>query len=180
MSTLTEPSEAEFRRFHQRTSRRVYGYVRRNCDEAECDDVIAEVFLVAWRRWGQVPADPMPWLLATARRTLANHWRSRNRQERLAAELAGVRDLAGSDPANVAVERADLLRALAGLDPDDREILLLAGWDGLDSAGVATVLGITPVAARARLSRARRRLAARIDEPGTTADPLPSLLIEGS
>ena len=168
MSTLTEPSEAEFRRFHQRTSRRVYGYVRRNCDEAECDDVIAEVFLVAWRRWGQVPADPMPWLLATARRTLANHWRSRNR------------DLAGSDPANVAVERADLLRALAGLDPDDREILLLAGWDGLDSAGVATVLGITPVAARARLSRARRRLAARIDEPGTTADPLPSLLIEGS
>ncbi|MFV0406410.1 MAG: RNA polymerase sigma factor [Propioniciclava sp.] len=36
--------------------------------------------------------------------------------------------------------------------------MLLAGWDGLDSGGIAAVLGISPTAVRARLSRARQRL----------------------
>lgn len=180
MSAPLPPSEAEFRRFHERTSPRVYGYVRRHCQEAESDDVIAEVYLVAWRRWGAIPADPLPWLLATARKTLANHWRSRDRQERLATELRGVQRLASPDPATQAVERADLLAALAGLDADDREILLLVGWDGLDSAGAATVLGITATAARARLSRARRRLAARIDPPRPATQSRLSLLTEGN
>ena len=40
------------------------------------DDVIADVFLVAWRRLEEVPADPLPWLLGVARRTLANRCRS--------------------------------------------------------------------------------------------------------
>lgn len=158
----------------------MYGYVRRHCDEAECDDVLAEVFVVAWRRWGELPADPIPWLLATARKTLANHWRSRDRRTRLATELAGIRDLSSDDPASVAVERAELLAALAALDQPDREILLLVGWDGLDSAGAAKVLGITPVAARARLSRARHRLASRTETPSGGSRPHSSLLIEGS
>lgn len=180
MGTPTQPSEAEFRRFHERTSPRVYGYVRRRCRETECDDVIADVYLVAWRRWSELPVDPLPWLLTTARKTLANHWRSRDRRERLAAELGGVHQLAGPDPATQAVERTDLLTALAGLDADDREILLLVGWDGLDSAGAAAVLGITAFAARARLSRARRRLAASVDPPAAGTRPRPSLLVEGN
>jgi RNA polymerase sigma-70 factor (ECF subfamily) len=34
-------------------------------------DVVAETFLVAWRRLDDVPADPLPWLYGVARRVLA-------------------------------------------------------------------------------------------------------------
>ena len=68
-----------------------------------------------------------------------------------------------------------MLAALETLSSDDRELLLLVGWDGLDAASVAEVLGCTPDAARARLSRARRRLEAALFEPGPAA-PAPNSL----
>jgi len=71
------------------------------------------------------------------------------------------------------VERADLLAALAQLSADDREILLLTGWDGLDAAGVAEVLDCSAQAARARLSRARRRLAEQLNERPEALTPPP-------
>lgn len=179
MSTPTPP-ESEFRRLYERTSTRVYHYVRRHCHEADCDDVLADVYLVAWRRFHELPADPVPWLLGTARKTMSHLWRSRDRQQRLTAELRGVHHLAGPDCAVEAIERTDLLTALTALDPDDREVLLLTGWDGLDSAGVATVLGISRVAARARLSRARRRFAQRYDPPQAIQHSPYSLLTEGN
>ncbi len=167
----------------ERTSARVYGYVRRHCDDADCDDVVAEVFLVAWRRFAELPPDPVPWLMATSRHLLGNHWRSRDRRVRLDAELRAVHQLAmAPDPAGLAVDRAGMLAALAALNADDREMLLLIGWDGLDASGAAEVLGCSPTAARARLSRARRRLKRALD--GGPAAPLlgperTSLLSEG-
>ncbi|MDQ7991695.1 MAG: sigma-70 family RNA polymerase sigma factor [Propionicimonas sp.] len=155
--------EAEFRAWYQRTSPRVYAYVRRHCPDDDCDDVIAEVYLVAWTRLAELPADAVPWLIGTARNVLANSWRARSRRRQLAAELAGLNDLASADPAGLAVERTDLLRAIGQLGADDQEVLLLAGWDGLDSSGIATVLGCSVAAARTRLSRARRRLADRLN-----------------
>jgi RNA polymerase sigma-70 factor (ECF subfamily) len=165
---------------HERTSTRVYGYVRRHCDEADCDDVIDDVYLVAWRRFHELPSDPIPWLLGTARRVLANLWRSRSRRERLTAELAGVAQLAAPDCATQAVERADLLTALAAMSPNDREILLLVGWDGLTSEGAAAALGISRAAAHARLSRARRRLARQFEDAEPEAAPRLSPLTEGN
>jgi DNA-directed RNA polymerase specialized sigma24 family protein len=43
---------------------------------AKPDEVVAEVFLVAWRRLDVVPCDSLPWLLGVARRALANHHRA--------------------------------------------------------------------------------------------------------
>ena len=48
--------------------------------------------------------------------------------------------------------------ALGSLKRRDQEVLLLVGWDGLDRAQAATVLGITAVLFSVRLHRARRRL----------------------
>ena len=180
MSTPTAPTDAEFRKLYERTSTRVYGYVRRYCQAADCADVIAEVYLVAWRRFDQLPVDPVPWLFGTARKVLANLWRSRDRRARLDAELCGLYELATPDVANQAVDRADLLQALAALEPDDREILLLTGWDGLDSSAAGKVLGVSAVAARARLSRARRRLMGHLDTTGSAIRPSLSLLTEGN
>ena len=54
----------------------------------EADDVVADVFVVAWRRIGDVPAEPRTWLLGIARRVLANRHRSAKRQRALYERLA--------------------------------------------------------------------------------------------
>lgn len=155
--------EAEFRDLFDRTALRLRAYVRRHCAEPDCDDVLSEVYLVAWRRFTELPDDPLPWLLGTARRVLANHWRGRGRHDRLTAELQGLESLAVEpDVAGQAVERTVMLEALTALGSEDRELLLLVGWDGLDTAGLAAVLGCSAGAARMRLSRARQRLEAEL------------------
>jgi RNA polymerase sigma-70 factor (ECF subfamily) len=166
MDPKVTTTEADFRAWYQRTSPRVYAYVRRYSTEADCDDVIAEVYLTAWRRFDDLPADSVPWLIGTARNVLANSWRARGKRQRLTAELVNLTAL------------ADLLRAISRLGQSDQEVLLLAGWDGLDSAGLATALGCSTTAARARLSRARRRLADGLDARTKVPSPLLQLIPE--
>ena len=54
-------------------------------------------------------------------------------------------------------QRRRLRAALCTLSEPDRELLLLVAWEGLTSAEAAEVLGISKVAARSRLHRARHR-----------------------
>ncbi len=178
MDDHTARGDVEFRAWYLRTSPRVYAYVRRYCSEDDCDDVIAEVYLTAWSRFDTLPGEPVPWLIGVARNVLANSWLARDRRRRLTAEWAGLNHLAAPDCAGQAVERTDLLRAIRSLNPDDQEVLLLAGWDGLDSSGIATVLGCSVAAARTRLSRARRRLADRLSDPAEAAHPQFRLVTE--
>ncbi|MEE9963885.1 MAG: sigma-70 family RNA polymerase sigma factor [Propionicimonas sp.] len=164
MSADLAARQTEFRNCFHLTSRRVYAYVRRHCDESDCDDVIAEVYLAAWRHFADLPTDPVPWLIGTARKVLANHWRSRGRRQRLATDLAGIESMAAPDLADQAIDRLSLIHALATLSEQDRDLLLMVGWDGLDTDGVAAALDCSADAARTRLSRARRRLLAQLDQ----------------
>jgi RNA polymerase sigma factor (sigma-70 family) len=126
-------------------------------------DAVAEVFLTAWRRLDDVPEGDAArvWLYATARKVIANQRRSARRrfalQERLAREPAAVQqEPAGSD---------DLVHeALRRLRPRDREVLLLAEWEGLTPVQIAGVLGCLTVTARGRLHRARARFRAAFEE----------------
>jgi RNA polymerase sigma-70 factor (ECF subfamily) len=105
-----------------------------------------------------VPDDPLPWLLAVARRVLANRRRRDARQGALARVLRLERPLAAIAPSEV-LHGAEVWRALAALSPRDRELLLLMAWEGLSTARAARVLGIRANTCSARLSRARRRFA---------------------
>jgi RNA polymerase sigma-70 factor (ECF subfamily) len=49
------------------------------------------------------------------------------------------------------------------LSDDDRELLLLVSWEGLSPSEAAKVLGISALATRSRLHRARRRLLALVE-----------------
>ena len=62
-------------------------------------------------------------------------------------------------------DRLALADAFARLSEDDRETLLLVGWDGLTPQQAAEVLGCTANAFAARLSRARRRLSTHLGDP---------------
>lgn len=159
-----------------------YGLRRVDADTAR--EVAAETFTVAWRRADAVPDDPLPWLLATARRVLANEVRRRGRAERLAGRLHEATltggDAAGGDGGPVrdhaqqVVGAAVLRAALDRLGERDREVLLLVAWEGLDHAGLATTLGCSVGAARVRLHRARRRLAGALETPPARAPHPPT------
>jgi DNA-directed RNA polymerase specialized sigma24 family protein len=129
-----------------------------------------EVFVIACRRLDQVPAEPLPWLLACARRVLANQRRSADRQRAVAARLTVT---SAPAPPEWELGGDSLLRALAMLSERDREVLLLIAWEGLEPAQAAAALERSRATLAVRLHRARRRLAAaleRVQQP----DPLPT------
>lgn len=130
--------------------------------QSDAQDAVAEVFLTAWRRLDDVPDGDAArvWLYATARRVLANQRRSLRRrlalQERLTSEATPAPDPSG--------EAALVRDALARLAPRDREVLLLAEWEGLTAEQIASVVGCLAVTARGRLYRARRRFKSVYEE----------------
>jgi RNA polymerase sigma-70 factor (ECF subfamily) len=153
----------------------VWRYFKRRTP-ADHEDLVTEVFLVAWRRRDQVPREPLPWLYGVARRVLANHRRADDRREALAARAAAHAAVAAPDPAEAVGLRTDLARALAGLSDHDRELVLLVAWEGLTLAEAAAALGCRRGAAAVRLHRARRRLHTVLhDESGPTLASMTAL-----
>ena len=63
------------------------------------------------------------------------------------------------------------MNAVAGLDPEDRDLLVLVAWEGMTSVAAAAVLGVPPGTVRSRLHRIRTRLADHRPDP--TADCRP-------
>ena len=145
---------------------RVCAYVARRGRREGVEDVAAEVFAIAWRRRDKLPSDPLPWLLRTARNVLSNQRRADATREAIPFRIVATPYAASS--ADVASSREDaraVIAALARLDGSDREVIMLIHWDGLTAAQAARVVGCSHVAARARLMRARRRLAAALEDP---------------
>jgi RNA polymerase sigma-70 factor, ECF subfamily len=148
-------------------STHVFAYALRQLGSAaDAQDVVADTFLVAWRRWADVPDRALPWLLVVARNTIANRRRHERRQSRLTDTAAVLERLAG--PAAGAdqsvIERAALLQALGQLSEAEREALVLVAWTPLSRAEAAAVAGCSQRAFEVRLSRARARLTRCLDD----------------
>lgn len=131
--------------------------LRRVPTEADAEDVVAEAFAVAWRRVDRLPESDVarPWLLAIARRIVANQRRGSARRFRLGLRIRAEAPWS-STPPDVETPATE---ALARLRPDDQELLRLLAWDGLSQAEAGIVLGISANAVAIRLHRARRRFA---------------------
>jgi RNA polymerase sigma factor (sigma-70 family) len=159
-----ELAEARFSRLYRDHEREILRYaLRRSAEPQDAADVVAETFLVAWRRLGEVPIDAEArlWLYATARRVLANHQRGIKRRCRLAERLRD--ELRQQLPLQPAPGRP-VLDALADMGNADRELLMLVAMEELSPSEAARVLGVSAMAVRTRLHRARRRLRARLAE----------------
>ena len=146
----------------------VRGYLRQRTDAATADDLLSDVFVIAWRRLEKVPPDPLPWLLACARNVLAHSYRSERRRVALIDRL---RDTTRPESMAVWGGSGRLAQALGALGERDREALLLIVWDDLSPEQAAAVLGCSRRAFAMRLHRGRKRLAAalsaadRLDSP---------------
>lgn len=164
---MSDAREDRFCALYDSTRPRIIAYaLRRTSSREDAADVVAETFEIAWRRLDDVPVGHagLLWLYVTARHVIANHGRrARRRNEtitRLAEELRGV-PLRTEAPDE---ESLVMQSSLASLSPDERELLMLAGWEGLSAADIGRVLGCSPTAARIRLHRARVRLGSALAE----------------
>lgn len=145
----------------------VLAYARRRLGRPEeAEEVAAETFIVAWRRFGEIPGEPLPWLYGVARHTILNVRRSERRRKDLvrALEDEGLRvgELAERLPLVVA-EDVRLTHALDTLTADEREALLLVAWEELTSAQAAQVMGVSRSTFTRRLTAARQNLRRALD-----------------
>lgn len=162
-----EERSAAFRRIYEAHYSAIAAYARRRLDPHDADDLVAETFLVAWRRIEDVPPGDrtLPWLYAVAGRTLMQRRRSRRRWDRLVVRLGSVRQ-SESETAGPPVETDDrevVSQALARLRPQDQELLRLAEWEELGRAELARTFGCTPNAIAIRLHRAHRRFSQALE-----------------
>jgi len=145
----------------------IYRYCfRRTASADRAADLTSVTFLEAWRRREvALPGDMvLPWLFGVATNVLRNERRRRRRYKAALDRLPATRD--EPDLADDATDRIDgerrmraALHLLGRLPRGERDVFVLAGWQGLSLMEAAYALGISPGAARTRLSRARKRLA---------------------
>lgn len=148
-----------FEAVYRRTYEQILGYATRRCSCAEdAADVVAETYVIAWRRMAELPHGDAGrlWLYGVARRVLANHRRGERRRATRHAELTAEAEILFPPPSPLSGPD-EVGRAMDMLSDDDRELLTLAVWEELDPGQIAEVLGCSRNAARTRLHRARKR-----------------------
>lgn len=159
--------EERFTAIYQSNFSRLAGFVLRRVPEPQdAADIVASTFLLAWSKLAKLPEDDLVllWLYATARRVMANSRRARLRDGALVGRVALELGRAVPDRSGPPGEESLVVAAaFARLRATDREVLCLAGWEGLDSSGLAAVLDCSPNAARIALHRARSRFAKELE-----------------
>jgi RNA polymerase sigma-70 factor (ECF subfamily) len=132
---------------------------------ADLDDLMSEVFLVAWRR-EILPDDPIPFLIGVARNVLRNAKRHQMRHP--TQELLEQGQTPSAEEASLA--SVELRDALHSLSEDDREILTLIAWEGLSTVQLSEIYGLSANAIYVRASRARANLASALGKVEDNAD----------
>ena len=159
-------------------------FLARRVDPAEAEDLLGEVFRIAFERRSAFDRDrdsARPWLYGIAANVVAKHYRSEARRSRAMARVS-ARRLLDEDPAERAVAAADagarwarVMDAIGTLPEAERQVLLLFAWEELSYEEIALALGVPVGTVRSRLSRGRTRLAALTQGRDTATDvPLTS------
>jgi len=175
MRRRTTDAEPAFRELFEAAYDDLLCFVERRAPLAGADDVVAEAFLTAWRRFDDVPDsldEARAWLFTVAHNILRNRQRSDQRQHSLALRILREPGEPGAEEADSVAIRVDLTRAWQRLAPADQEALTLTVFEGLSGSQAAHLLGISRAAFSLRLLRARRRLRRQLPHQ---LDPEPAL-----
>ena len=162
---------AEFASIYRAYLDRVYRYLRlRVGDDESAADLTQQVFLKAMRSLPSYQERGLPfaaWLFRIARNQAVDAARSRRDVVSLDL-LPDIPSPSGSsDPESAAIRREALGRLrdlIAGLDPDERELLALRFAGGLSSREIAPLVGKGEEAVKKRLTRCLRKLKDRYYE----------------
>lgn len=163
---LSAAEPEQFAALFRRHSGVLHRYVARRLGSDVAEDIVAEVFLTAFRqrhRYQPSQPDARPWLYGIATNLIGRHRRAEVRMYRALART-------GADPVTepftdevearvtAAGTARPLAAALARLPAAHRNALLLVAWGDLTYEQAATSLGVPVGTVRSRISRARARL----------------------
>jgi RNA polymerase sigma-70 factor (ECF subfamily) len=167
-----DPAAAAFADAYRLLAPQVRGYARRQVPDDQAEDVVAETFLVLWRRWADVTGAPdhlRAWVFGVARNTILRAHEQRGRLQRSVASVAAAEPTRPTedDPADRLAGDDRARQLLALLPPAEGEAMALTVWSGLTPSEAAEVLGCSLTALTSRLSRARARLAAELATSAT-------------
>lgn len=151
----------------ERHAKRIYNHCfRRVASWALAEDLTSVVFLEAWRKRSSVHLvdhSALPWLLGVATNVCRNATRSLHRHHKALGRIATP--VPSEDEMDVTSSRIDaeiemkkVLDQFDQLSQQDKEVLQLSAWEGLDYEAIAVALDIPIGTVRSRLSRARSRL----------------------
>jgi len=168
-----QADRAAFGTLYRRYLDRVYGYAFYLLgDHHDAEDVTERTFLAALAAiasFRDEGASFRSWLFRIAHNQVANALRTRGR--RATASLDAVdhpsADIDPATAAGAADEARELRRALDGLSPDRRQVLVLRFVDGLSAREIGVVLGRSEGAVRVLQHRALRELAATLGDGGS-------------
>jgi RNA polymerase sigma-70 factor (ECF subfamily) len=167
-STGTERSFAIlFDRYRTRVFRKAYAQVR---NVADAEDVVALVFLEAWRNRAKVrivDGSLLPWLLTVTNYVLLNQNRTARRYSRLLAAMPAPEQ--EPDHADEVIERLDrdaqlvAIRSVMGkLSTQEQAIIDLCLVEELTVATAAAVLDIPVGTVKSKLHRAKEKVRKRL------------------
>ena len=137
-------------------------YLERRAGREAAEDLLGDVWAAAFKyreTYDQSFPGARPWLYTMALNRLRQYWRSRSPED-LVPDVTGLAE--GWDPwpaVDVRVDTRTAFRtAVAGLRPDEREVLTLVAAEDLTVADAARVLGLPAGTARRLLHQARTAL----------------------
>lgn len=135
-----------FERLYHAYARMVHGIVLAHAPWDEAEDLVQEVFIVAWDRLEELREAPAfgGWLASIARRRAIDGARRRRPAESLHEARATT-----PDP----VEALALLAVIHALPPAYRETLVLRLVEGMTGPEIALETGMTPGSVRVNLHR---------------------------
>ena len=167
-ATMAVPDDAAFAAAYDAEFEAVWLYLRRlGVPEADVEDAVHDVFVVAHRRYGAYDSSrPLrPWLLGIGFR-IAAQWRRRHRLEVTVAEPEPERPDDARSPDEIVASREASRRlqgALGQLDMDQRAVVVMHDLNGIPVPEIASALDVplNTVYSRLRLGRAKITAALR-------------------
>lgn len=168
----TERFEHLARAVHQPVLR----YLSRRTDRETAAEVLGETLTVLWRRLDDAPdGAELAWCYGVARRCLANAERGARRRAALVARIVLLDPPPAASEARERDAGADAVRGgLERLRAEEREVLRLWAWEGLEPREIAVVLEVSANAVSIRLHRAKLRLReAMLGQDGAPSGQIP-------
>jgi RNA polymerase sigma factor (sigma-70 family) len=161
---------AQFDRLYRQHAASVYRYARAVLgNHADAEDVTQQTFLNAYRALAQgtKPRKAENWLVTIAHNEIRRHLRDTHAQRQ---EVELDAELADKTPERTEPSVTDVLRALQHLTANQRSALVMREFEGRTYAEIAEIMGISQGALETLMFRARRTLAAALEDGLTCAD----------
>jgi RNA polymerase sigma-70 factor (ECF subfamily) len=162
-----------FTELFERHAKAIWNYAYRlTASWTAAEDLLADAFLVAWRRRGEVRLvrdSALPWLYTVANNICRDERRRKRRFLRLLPQLAAEdtepdhAEAIAEDSANRS-RLAEVVEALGQLPKGERDAVRVCLLGGVSTSDAAALFGISEVSVRSRLSRARRHLHTILEE----------------